>query len=188
MAAGSRNTTTIGDSYKPNVIIRLSRRSASHWCQLAKWSLLLAKFDILYIPRKAVKGKALANFLTAHAAKEDVPLNDDLLDEELPKVAWGRHCLDCLSFERIDLDALMSDNEAKELAGRDSECTLKWVHLQVISPKVEKYHPQVVIMFLKTARANDQVIDIAFYVPMKHVVEDGLHGPLICWADIFESQ
>ncbi|KAL6002585.1 hypothetical protein ACLOJK_022804, partial [Asimina triloba] len=36
---------------------------------------------------------------------------------QLLGVAWRRHSLDCLSFERINLDAPMSDNKAEELAG-----------------------------------------------------------------------
>lgn len=34
--------------------------------RLAKWSILLSQFDIVYVPQKAVKGQALADFLAAH--------------------------------------------------------------------------------------------------------------------------
>lgn len=39
--------------------------------QLPKWSILLSQFDIIYVPQKAVKGQALADFLAAHPIPSD---------------------------------------------------------------------------------------------------------------------
>ena len=51
--------------------------------RLAKWAMLLSQFDITYIPQKAVKGQALANFLAAHPIPDDFPIDDDLPDEDV---------------------------------------------------------------------------------------------------------
>ncbi|MBV8801981.1 MAG: reverse transcriptase-like protein, partial [Gammaproteobacteria bacterium] len=51
--------------------------------RLAKWSLILLEFDIEYVPQKAIKGQALADFLAAHAVPDDSPLAVDLPDEEV---------------------------------------------------------------------------------------------------------
>ena len=36
-----------------------------------KWALLMQEFDITYIPQKAVKGQALADFLANHPIPDD---------------------------------------------------------------------------------------------------------------------
>ena len=40
--------------------------------RMCKWSLALVEFHLLYVPQKAVKGQALADFLVDHPC-EDVP-------------------------------------------------------------------------------------------------------------------
>ena len=37
----------------------------------AKWALLLQEFDINYVPQKAIKGQALADFLVNHLVPDD---------------------------------------------------------------------------------------------------------------------
>jgi hypothetical protein len=49
--------------------------------RLAKWAMLLSQFDIVFVPQKAVKGQALANFLAAHPIPDHFPIDDDLPDE-----------------------------------------------------------------------------------------------------------
>ena len=51
--------------------------------RLAKWAVLLLQFDITYIPQKAIKGQALADFLAAHPLPADSPLNDELPDKQI---------------------------------------------------------------------------------------------------------
>jgi hypothetical protein len=51
--------------------------------RMAKWAMFLSQFDIVFIPQKAVKGQALANFLAAHPIPDDFPIDDDLPDEEV---------------------------------------------------------------------------------------------------------
>jgi len=49
----------------------------------AKWAILLAAFDIKFMPRKAVKGQAIADFLAAHPCLDNEELPDDLPDDEV---------------------------------------------------------------------------------------------------------
>lgn len=51
--------------------------------RLAEWAMFLSQFDIVFVPQKAVKGQALANFLAAHPIPNNFPIDDDLPDEEV---------------------------------------------------------------------------------------------------------
>ncbi|KAK2978543.1 hypothetical protein RJ640_009502 [Escallonia rubra] len=51
--------------------------------RLARWAVILHQFNIEYVPQKAVKGQALADFLAAHPVPDDSPLVVDLPDEEV---------------------------------------------------------------------------------------------------------
>ena len=54
--------------------------------RLAKWALLLAPFDIKFIPQKAVKGQVIVDVLAAHLYSDNEELLHDLLDDELMHV------------------------------------------------------------------------------------------------------
>ena len=43
----------------------------------------MMEFDITFVPQKAIKGQALAEFLAAHPIPDDSPLVTDLPDEEV---------------------------------------------------------------------------------------------------------
>ncbi|XP_060217193.1 uncharacterized protein LOC132644609 [Lycium barbarum] len=49
--------------------------------RLARWYLQFQQFEITYIPQKAVKGQALADFLADHPIPDDWELTDELPDE-----------------------------------------------------------------------------------------------------------
>ena len=51
--------------------------------QLAKWVVAFQEFEIAYVPQKAIKGQALANFLANHPIPADWELSDDLPDEDV---------------------------------------------------------------------------------------------------------
>ena len=51
--------------------------------RLAKWAVILQQYDIVYVPQKAVKGQALADFLANHPIPSDWELCEDLPDEEV---------------------------------------------------------------------------------------------------------
>ena len=38
--------------------------------RLAKWGILMSQYDMVFVPQKAVKGQALADFLAAHPVPE----------------------------------------------------------------------------------------------------------------------
>ncbi|XP_070005689.1 uncharacterized protein [Nicotiana sylvestris] len=50
--------------------------------RLARWYLQFQQFEILYIPQKAVKGQALADFLADHPIPDDWELTDELPNED----------------------------------------------------------------------------------------------------------
>ncbi|KAA0055192.1 uncharacterized protein E5676_scaffold640G00250 [Cucumis melo var. makuwa] len=51
--------------------------------RLAKWVVLLQQYDIFYIPQKATKGQALADFLTDYPIPLDWKLCESLPDDEV---------------------------------------------------------------------------------------------------------
>ncbi|XP_038687483.1 uncharacterized protein LOC119986862 [Tripterygium wilfordii] len=51
--------------------------------RLAKWALLLSEFDITFVPQKAIKGQALADFLTDHPIPVEWELPEEFPDEEV---------------------------------------------------------------------------------------------------------
>ncbi|XP_009784278.1 uncharacterized protein LOC107783815 [Nicotiana tabacum] len=51
--------------------------------RLARWYLQFQQFEIVYIPQKAVKGQALADFLAYHPIPDDWKLTDELPDEDV---------------------------------------------------------------------------------------------------------
>ncbi|XXG53721.1 hypothetical protein AAC387_Pa03g1776 [Persea americana] len=53
--------------------------------RMAKWSILLSHFDIEYVPQKAMKGQALADFLAVHLQQKGSQLTKPL-QNELPSL------------------------------------------------------------------------------------------------------
>ncbi|XP_012461563.1 uncharacterized protein LOC105781585 [Gossypium raimondii] len=54
---------------------------------MARWQILLSKFDIVYVSQKAIKGSAIADFLASRALEDYEPLNFDFPNEDLMYVA-----------------------------------------------------------------------------------------------------
>ncbi|XXG41962.1 hypothetical protein AAC387_Pa01g2323 [Persea americana] len=81
-----------------NLLKVLVTKAGSLNARLAKWSILLSQFDIRYVPQKAIKGQALADFLAEHPLPKDSPLSDDLPDEPVysvetssPNASWNMY-------------------------------------------------------------------------------------------------
>ena len=51
--------------------------------RLAKWAMILKQYDLVYIPQRATKGQALADFLADHPIPDDWELNDDFPGEDV---------------------------------------------------------------------------------------------------------
>jgi hypothetical protein len=51
--------------------------------QIARWQALLTEYDIVYMTRKDVKGSVIADQLAYNALEDYMPLNFDLLDEDV---------------------------------------------------------------------------------------------------------
>ena len=45
--------------------------------RIARWVVLLQQYDLAYVPQKAVKGQALANFLADRPVPSDWEFSDD---------------------------------------------------------------------------------------------------------------
>ena len=54
--------------------------------RIARWQVLLSEFDILYVSQKAIKGSAIADFLTERANEEYEPMSFEFPDEDLMAV------------------------------------------------------------------------------------------------------
>ncbi|KAG9442391.1 hypothetical protein H6P81_018245 [Aristolochia fimbriata] len=51
--------------------------------RLAKWALLLSEFEINFVPQRAIKSQALANFLADHPVLAEWELSKEFPDEEI---------------------------------------------------------------------------------------------------------
>jgi len=49
--------------------------------RLANWAILLSQYDMIFMPQKAIKGQALADFLAAHLVLETSKLHEGIPDE-----------------------------------------------------------------------------------------------------------
>jgi hypothetical protein len=56
---------------------------------IARWQVLLAEYDIVFMTRKAVKGSVIADHLADHAMENYEPLNFDLPDEDVIVIENG---------------------------------------------------------------------------------------------------
>ncbi|XP_073121371.1 uncharacterized protein [Henckelia pumila] len=54
--------------------------------RLARWNLQLQQFEIIYVPQKAVKGQALAEFLADHPIPADWELSNEFPNEYVPVI------------------------------------------------------------------------------------------------------
>jgi len=61
--------------------------------RLKKWAILLSQYEMQFLPQKAVKGQAVADFLAEHLDPRVTKLYEDLPDEV------AKFCLTQTSFE-----------------------------------------------------------------------------------------
>ena len=50
--------------------------------RLMRWLVLLTEFDIQYMTHKLVKGSIVADHLASFPISDDIPIDDDFLDEQ----------------------------------------------------------------------------------------------------------
>ena len=51
--------------------------------RLAKWIVIISKFDIQYVKRKAIKGQAIADQLVEFPLQDNAPMQIDFLDASI---------------------------------------------------------------------------------------------------------
>ena len=66
---------------KVNPLRLLMTKRSSLNGRLAKWALLLAQYEMQFLPQKAVKGQAVTDFLAEHPDPRATKLYEDLPDE-----------------------------------------------------------------------------------------------------------
>ena len=49
--------------------------------KLVNWAILMSQYDLTFVPQKAIKRQALADFLVDHPASKSSKLHEDILDE-----------------------------------------------------------------------------------------------------------
>ena len=72
---------TIHVIFRVNPLRILKMKPGSLNSRLAKWAIIMSQYDMLFVPQKAVKGQALADFLVAHLVPKNSKLHEDILDE-----------------------------------------------------------------------------------------------------------
>ena len=72
---------TINVISKVNPLRLLMTKPSSLNGRLAKWAILLSQYEMRFLPQRAVKGQAVANFLTEHPDSKAAELYEDLPDE-----------------------------------------------------------------------------------------------------------
>ncbi|WCJ21148.1 Transposon Tf2-9 polyprotein [Euphorbia peplus] len=50
--------------------------------KIARWQVMLAEYDVVFVPQKAIKGSAISNFLAENPVPHGTPLDVPLPDEE----------------------------------------------------------------------------------------------------------
>ena len=51
--------------------------------RIARWQMLLSKYDIQYVTQKAIKGSALADYLAHQPVEDYQPMQPEFPDEEI---------------------------------------------------------------------------------------------------------
>jgi len=64
-----------------NLLQILMTKPSSLNSRMANWVILLSQYDMTFVPQKAIKGQALADFLVAHPVPESSKLHEDILNE-----------------------------------------------------------------------------------------------------------
>ena len=72
--------------------------------RLARWQVMLSKYDIVHVNQKAIKGKVIANFLASGATNDYQPLQSEFLDKDLMCISEVKYMVKCGSSWRMYFD------------------------------------------------------------------------------------
>jgi len=59
--------------------------------RLAKWTVILKQYNLIYVPQRAINGQALVDFLIDHPIPDDWELNDYLPGETCSSSIFSLH-------------------------------------------------------------------------------------------------
>src|SRR2546430_7134398 len=72
-------TVHVNSKVNPLRLLMTKISSLNGW--LAKWAILLSQYDMHFLPQKAIKGQAIANFIAETPASGPEKLYEDIIDE-----------------------------------------------------------------------------------------------------------
>jgi len=77
----------------------LMTKSSSLNFKLFNWAILLSQYVMIFVPQKAIKGQAIADFLTAHSVLESSKLHENIPDELIEANITSSDCIWQLFFD-----------------------------------------------------------------------------------------
>jgi len=80
-----------------------------------------------------------------------------------------------------------NDKSKKFITGFPQE-GLRWVHLQLVSPHDVEHSLQVCKGIAFVTAFHGDIIDIALYGPAYMLMEDRVHGTLICRTSVLQAE
>jgi len=98
------------------------------------------------------------------------------------------HLLDDTDFLWIQVNSFGCNNKSKEFATGYPHEELGWIHLQLMSLHDVKHSLQVCEMIAFVATFHGDIINVAFYGFTYMLVEDRIHGTLICRTSVFKTK
>jgi len=114
--------------------------------RLAKWAVILKQYDLSYVPKKAIKRQALADFLADHPISCAWELNDDLLGEDVFFVdvlpPWKMYCDEAMRRDGVGAGVVFVSLEKHVL-------TYSFMLTQLCSNNIAEY--QALILGLQIA-------------------------------------
>src|SRR6185503_14434506 len=80
------------------------------------------------------------------------------------------------------------NHKSKELTSRHTKCTFVRIDLQSMLSSVFQGFTQVGQMFLMPFRLYHNIININFYNLADNLMEDIIHGPLVCCSSVLQPK
>ena len=88
----------------------------------------------------------------------------------------------------IEVNSFECNNKSKKFSIGYPQKGLGWVHLQLVSPHDIEYSFQVCEVTAFVVTFHGDIIDIEFYGLEYMLMEDRIHGALICCTGIFQAE
>ena len=104
------------------------------------------------------------------------------------EISWRLHLLNDTDFLRVDVDSFGCYNKSKKLPTGHTQEGLGGVHLQLMHLHYVEYSLQICYVITFVAALDCNIIYIAFYGLTYMLVEDHIHGVLVCHICILQAK